>query len=92
MQVFVFNLLFEMASLVPTSVHLVRSRILMCGWHYMHTHLDRLLGDTLHYKLALVTVLSERVLQKVRGQIRSRLVLSPLSDAIKKKRKKKKIP
>jgi hypothetical protein len=55
----------------------------------MHTNLDRLLGDTLHHKLALVIVLSERVLQKVRGQIRSRLVLSPLSDAIKKKEKKK---
>jgi hypothetical protein len=54
----------------------------------MHTNLDRLLGDTLHHKLALVIVLNERVLQKVRGQIRFRLVLSPLSDAIKNKNKK----
>jgi hypothetical protein len=62
-----------MASLVR-SVHLVRSRILICGWHYMHKNLDHLLGDILHHKLALVIVLNGRVLQKVRGQIRSRLV------------------
>jgi hypothetical protein len=35
-----------------------------------------------------VLLLFARTLQKVRGQIRSRLVLSPLSDAIKKKKKK----
>jgi hypothetical protein len=52
--------------------HLVRSRILICGWHYMHKNLDRLLSDTLHHKLALVIVLNGRVLQKVRGQIRSK--------------------
>ena len=63
--------------LYPRSVHLVRSQILICCWHYMHTNLDRLLGDTLHHTLALVIVLNGRVLQKIRGQIRSRLVLSP---------------
>jgi hypothetical protein len=45
--------------------------------HYMHKNLDHLLGDILHHKLALVIVLNGRVLQKVRGQIRSRLLLSP---------------
>lgn len=47
------------------SVHLVRSRILICGWHYIHKNLDRLLCDTLHHKLALVIVLNGRIWQKV---------------------------
>jgi hypothetical protein len=50
----------------------------------MHNNLDHLLGDTLHHKLALVIVLNGRVLQKGRGQIRSRLVLSPFFTFYKK--------